>query len=175
VLRDTARRKAYDDELSRQRPPGPNRAWSPPMPGAGTATSSGSPRSAKSSTEDLPDLEPDEVPVGPVQHTVLRFAPVVVLAVVLLVILIVSAYASSDREDPPLLTTERAPVGSCVEVAPLPSDPDEAASARPELVEVDCRRPGVSRVVAKVSINRPCPTGSTAFPVAEENLSVCLQ
>jgi hypothetical protein len=142
------------------------------VPGATPGAGAASPRSP---TDDLPDLEPDEVAVGPVQHTVLRFAPVVVLAVVLLFILIVSAYASSDRDDPPLVTTERAPVGSCVEVAPLPTDPDEAASARPELIEVDCNRPGVSRVVAKVSINRPCPTGTTAFPVAEENLSVCLQ
>lgn len=165
VLRDARRRKAYDDELARQR-----RAEQ-----AHRAEPVWTPRAA-SVADDLPDLEPDDVLVSATQHTVLRFAPVAVLAVVLLTILIFSAYAASDGQaDRPLLTTERAPVGSCVEVGPMPRDPDEAATARPELVEVDCGRVGASRVVAKVSMNQVCPSGTTAYPVVEENLAVCLQ
>lgn len=161
VLRDTAKRKAYDQELAARA--GAER----PAAGAGhTAEVAADP------ADDLPPLEPD-LPVSATTHTVLRFAPVAVLALVLLVILIVSAYASSDT-DRPLETTERAPVGSCVVLGPMPDDPDEAATARPELIEVDCARSGASRVVAKVSINRPCPAGTSAYPVSAEALSVCL-
>lgn len=167
VLRDTARRAAYDEELARQRraaeqvrtrPP----SWAPADPGrpAGGAG-------------DLPDLEADVVQVRG-ERTVLRFAPVAVLAVVLLAILIVSAYASSGGEaDRGLITTERAPVGSCVQLSPRPSDPDEAATARSELIEVDCRRPGARLVVAKVAMNQVCPAGSTAHPAGE--VVVCLR
>jgi hypothetical protein len=163
VLRDTARRQAYDAELARTTRPAP-------APGSSSAMSTAS----VPLTDDLPDLEP-EVAMSATQHNILRFAPVGVLAVVLLVILIVSAYASSDGSgDRPLVTTERAPVGSCVELGPLPADPDEAATARPELIEVDCGRVGASRVVAKVPFNRPCPAGTTPYPVPEESLSICL-
>lgn len=158
VLRDTAQRQAYDVELARQRRPTPTAAsWS------------------ATPADDLPGVEPDDVPVSATEHVLLRFAPVVVLAVVLLGLLIVTAYASTGSDDDrPLVTTERAPVGSCVELGPMPDDPDVAATARPELIEVNCRRVGASRVVAKVSMNRPCPPGATAFPVPAERLSVCL-
>lgn len=158
VLRDTEQRKRYDAELARQRRPAPTGAMR-----------------TVDFDDDLPVVEPDDVPLGVTGHTLLRFAPVAVLAVVLLALLIVTAYASSGPEDdPPLVTTEAAPVGSCVEVGPMPDDPDVAATARPELIEVDCERVGASMVVAKVSMNRSCPSGTTAYPVPAERVSICL-
>jgi hypothetical protein len=159
VLRDSADRKQYDAELASQRRPAPSGGtWS------------------VAADDGLPRVEPDDdAPLGVAEHALVRFAPVVVLAVVLLALLIVTAYASSGTDDNrPLETTEYAPVGSCVELGSVPDDPDVAATTGPELIEVDCGRVGSSRVVAKVSMNRPCPTGTTAFPVPGERLAICL-
>jgi hypothetical protein len=159
VLRDTEQRKAYDDELERQRRPRPTTPSAPVW-----------------TTDDLPVPEPDDddLAVTPLQHGMLRFAPVIVLVVVLFAILIVTAYAAGDPDgDPGVITTELAPVGSCVRIAT--STPTAGEPARSELVEVGCDAASASRVVDKVPFPRQCPAGSSAFPITAESLSVCLQ
>jgi hypothetical protein len=160
ILRDTERRKAYDDELERSRRP-----------------RTAAPAATVWVADDLPTPEPaddDDLPVAPLQHGMLRFAPILILAVVLLVILIVSAYAGGTADDDPrVVTTELAPVGSCVRVDTVATAAGEPSE--PELVEVSCETASAARVVAKVPFPRPCPAGSSAFPITAESLSVCLQ
>ncbi|WP_334143541.1 J domain-containing protein [Rhabdothermincola sp.] len=167
VLRNPARRAAYDAELRGDRPVWERPAGGPPRPARTTTIRAG---------EDLPFAAPGfEVPA---RHApLLRFGPVVVLGVVLLAVLVITAYANRGGDphaaDPGVAVetgagTVRFEPGQCVLIV----------SAGGRLLPVpagSCDQQGASRITQVTDLGRPCPTGSTPFDLQSDKLRLCLQ
>jgi hypothetical protein len=150
VLRDPARRAAYDATLGDPTASVPGRTGPAPA---------GPPRPPTSGI------------VVPATHApFLRWLPVVVIAAVLVGILVFSAYATSqDAVGPtgPTSTRPTYPVGTCVLVAVLESGPAP--------VPVACGTGRSARVEAVVDTPRPCPPDTQALPLDDNRTTLCLK
>jgi DnaJ domain len=96
-----------------------------------------------------------------------RWAPVIVLVAVFVGVLVVTAYAAHNHHDSPSggvqVHTDRYPVGSCVAVTP-----------GPVAYTVPCDQPHTGTVAATTDYPRPCPSGTSAVALVEQQLSLCL-
>jgi curved DNA-binding protein CbpA len=158
VLRDPERRLAHDRDLARGGAPGGTRQ-------AGRAAAAAAP-----DQPDLgvPPLEP-EVEGAP---TVVRrrrwgaHAPLIVVALLVVLVAVVGCLATITSGPAPegVETTERFPVGSCVLVG-----------ADATVSEVACGEVGALLVIAREPFPRPCPSGSAAVLVREQDTSLCIK
>lgn len=167
ILRNPARRAAYDSELRGDRP-----VWER----AGGVT----PRAPRTTT-----IRPGDTPIVvapgfevPVQQApLLRFGPIVVLGLVLVAILVFTAYANrgddvatSDSE----VALETSAAGSRLE----PGECVLIMSVGGRLLPVpagSCDQLGAQQITLVTDLGRPCPEGSTPFEVSSEKLRLCLR
>lgn len=172
VLRDPKRRA----ELDQRRAGSPGRA----VPGGDAPTNTGRERagaegaapaptwSAGSAPGGVPLLEPEleDAPTVVARRPGWQAHPVEVIVVVLVLLVVVVALAATGSQQDPegVDTTERFAPGSCVQVTPTPG-----------LVEATCDQPGAVVVLGSEPFPRPCPAGSQAVVLLEEQRSVCIQ
>jgi hypothetical protein len=163
VLRNPARRQAYDASLRGDRPVWERQTATPRPPRTSTVT----PGAARG-----PGPPGFEVPAA--HSPFLRFGPMVLVALVLIGILIFTAYANqrengSPEVDPNLRPESAIPfeVGDCVVLA--------SAGGRVLPIEMACTAAGAQEVRALTDLGRPCPAGSESFDLIDEQLRLCLQ
>jgi hypothetical protein len=163
VLRNPARRQAYDQALRGERP-----VWE--RPGAGTSRAPRTtPVPTGSSGPSAPGFE------VPAHHApFLRIGPIVVIGLLLLAILVFTAYANqrtnvTPEVDPTTDPNSSAQVsaGDCVVLA-------SAGGRVIPVVTPSCTPPGAREVLSVIDLGRPCPAGSNAFDVPPEELRLCL-
>lgn len=148
VLRDPARRRAYDDRLLGRGPTGPGR-------------SAGSPGPAPWPVGTTP-YGPSGAGHGSVDPAVrvVRGLPWVLLVLVMAAVFVFTAYAGGSGDDPP----PREPlVGACVRVQP-------GIGA----VRVPCQGPSDGQVKALAVVASGCPSGTAGYDVPGEGYVICL-
>jgi DnaJ domain len=167
VLRDPERRAQYDAATGVV---GDTLVATEPHPGAPRigAAYSHRPTGIPYRPAGVPDLEP-EVEAQPTVVQKRRWTshgPVLVVIALVLLVAIAGCIAtvSSDPAPTKFETTERFPVGSCVVV-----QQDDTVT------EASCRLVGARRVVGREPFPRPCPTGTEAIVLIEEDSSLCVQ
>lgn len=149
VLRDPARRVAYDRALANARSgagPGPRPAGREPGPHGPSAPGPGQ------GDGELVDVAP---PVGPGWAQVLRALPWAVVLLALGLIFVFTAYATGGRD--------QGVVGECV-----------TASSGPGASTVPCGTPGARRVTAVVEAQRACPAGDARLAWGDDGSAVCV-
>jgi hypothetical protein len=152
VLRDPARRRAYDQRLS-----GPSR-----------------PRVIfvdLTSRHPDPDVDLDprpyhhpDVRLDDVSSRVIRGLPWIVIVAVLAVMFVFTAYAGSGGDDGGDRAGINNLVGECV-----------AVQAGLGVVAVPCEGPNDGRVALRVERPSQCPSGTTAYVEPEEAVTLCLR
>ncbi len=157
VLRDPARRAEYDRRGAGRGPRPETVGW----PGTGSPVSG-------SAVRGSPLIEPEleEVVPAVARRPGWQAHPVQVIVVVLVLLgFVVALAATGGRQEPEGVdTTERFAPGSCVQVTTTPG-----------LVEVACEEPGALAVLGSEPFPRPCPSGSQAVVLLEEQRSVCVR
>jgi hypothetical protein len=156
VLRSPSSRADYDDQL---------RMTSAPR---STREPAGVGSRAPSFTDHLvdPRTDPTEVPGGGLRSSGRRWAPMIVIGVVVVILLIVTAYASHKHPSGSTgvqVQTNRYQVGNCVDVINGPA-----------AVIVPCNQANSGKISATTDYPRPCPDGTTAVPLVEQQLTLCL-
>jgi hypothetical protein len=147
VLREPETRQAYDAEQKTKK-----------------LTSSGKSRGVGVSpvVAGAAEVEPPVAVVASRSMWVV-YGPMIALGSLLALVLLLAALAGPGEEPLGVETTERYPVGSCVVV----DDDDEPS-------EVACDGPNTGTVQDKVNFPRPCPSGTVAIVLTNEQLSLCL-
>lgn len=155
VLRDPARRRAYDESRLLRAPSSPRGAGAP---------RSGPPTSpvhrASAGDEDLVDVMP---PMTALTAGLFRHLPWVVLVVVFSVIFVLTAYAGGKASDAPGDAPQAAVIGSCVDV-----------ESGPVTSVVPCDGPHELRIVDRVDESTACPPGSERRRLGDDGLLDCV-
>lgn len=151
VLRDPARRRAYDGE----RLGGARRASSAPA---------ARPRVERPLPEDDDDLVEVLPPMGRVGAGLLRHLPWVVALVVLGAIFFGSAYARTDDGEGPAPTIATAHIGECLDL-----------EAGPSTSIVPCDGPHELEIVTRTARPEDCPAGTEARRLAGDGRFDCVQ
>jgi hypothetical protein len=164
VLRDPERRAAYDTT----RPGAPVTVVDPGgSPAPRIAGFGGAPLVGSAPTRTVADLEP-EVEGAPTvvrRRRWSRHGPALAVGALVLLVTVIALLATLTAEPEPtnVETTERFPVGSCVTIG-LDQVVEEAS----------CVSAGAREIVAKEAFPRPCPSGTEALVLIEQNVSLCL-
>jgi len=116
----------------------------------------------------VPELEP-EVEAQPTVVPRRRWTahgPVLVVVALVLLVAVVGCIAavSSDPAPTNIETTERFPIGSCIVV-----------TQEQEVTEASCRLVGARRVVGREGFPRPCPSGTEAVLLLDNDESLCVE
>lgn len=116
-----------------------------------------------------PDFDDEAPVVGPVAASALRGIPWLLVIGILVVIFVFTAYAAgtSRQSDPDVETPGAVPtieVDDCVRLL-----------GRNGLEITACDGSTDAVVVAKLSVGRPCPRGSSAVYLPDERVNVCLR
>lgn len=154
VLRDPVRRR----ELDRRRGgPQHDRAPGP----AASAPWAGGPPPGVPILEPEPEGAPTVVPRRPARWR--HPASIVVALATLVVVVLVMATLAGPEDPQNVETTGRFPAGSCV-----------LLTSTPGVVEATCGTPGAVVVLGSEAFPRPCPAGSKAVVLLEEQRSLCV-
>ncbi len=90
----------------------------------------------------------------------------VVIGVVFVLVLIVTAYAAHKHDPtttPVQVQTDHFAVGSCV-----------AVTSGPTALTVPCDQPHTGVIAATTDYPRPCPSGTDAVALVDEQTTLCL-
>jgi hypothetical protein len=162
VLRSPADRAAYDEQLRAATPGGSTRpAATGPAPAMAEAAS------FEGQLVDPRSIDPRVG--GPVRAHRARWVPVVIVLALVAAGIGLAVVTTSNRSGSPpepVVRTNRYEVGSCVAVQPGP--------AGPVVSVVSCGLPNSGRVAATTDYPRPCPAGTDAVALVDEQVSVCL-
>jgi hypothetical protein len=162
VLSDPATRERYDLELSLERVKAQRQAWQPrPAPATAAARSTATPPRPA-----YHGLEIDVAPSYGIWTAILRAVPWLLVIVVLGGIFVFTAFAASQQngtasKEPVVAPT--AHVGECIRWL-----------SNTELGIVDCDRPNNGRIVDKVAVGTPCPTGTAGTWLPDEHVFACV-
>lgn len=155
VLRDPARRRAYDEQRL-----GATRARPSPAP-ASDGRAGGSAH-VEADDDDLVDVAPE---VHGLVGALVRHLPWVVLLVVFAVIFVLSAYAGGGGSgDAPASTPVRAQPGDCLDLEPGPST-----------TIVACDGPHEFEVVTRAADPLDCPDGTEGRRLATDGRFDCVR
>jgi hypothetical protein len=161
VLSDAATRERYDLELSLERVKAQREAWQPRPASSGARSAAAAPPRPV-----YHRLEVDVAPSYGVWTAILRAVPWLLVIVVLGGIFVFTAFAASQRDGTATKEPVVAPtahVGQCIRWL-----------SNTELGIVDCDRPNNGRIVDKVTVGDPCPTGTAGTYLPDEHMFACI-
>jgi hypothetical protein len=167
VLRNPARRAAYDASLRGDRP-----VWE--RAGGGTPRA---PRTTTIRAGEAPVFTAPGFEVPAAHAPLLRFGPIVVLMLVLVAVLVFTAYANRGDE----VATPDSGVALEAGAERVRFEPGTCVlimSVGGRLLPVpagSCDQLGAQQITAVTDLGRPCPEGSSPFEVASEKLRLCLR
>lgn len=168
MLRDPARRRAYDESRS---PQGGEADTGRLVPGMRASMVETEGLAETTTLEDPEDTTEAEPPSGRVVAWLL--APVLAVAVAAAVVAVAIAMVGPwERQGLDVETTDRFPVGSCVSVETVEGGEAERVEA---VSEVACTDAASWVVVDRVGFPRPCPLDTRAVIIADQDISLCLE
>jgi hypothetical protein len=159
VLRNPARRAAYDRQLRGETP-----VWE--------RSAARAKRTAPVTTATrVADLEPERPGAAPPSRSVLRAGPIAIVAVVVIALLGFAAWATTagDDGDPEVEVDVGSPfdVGECVVLTPV--------DGRITPVPVRCTTPGAYEIRDITDLGRPCASGNETVDVTQHEERLCLR